>query len=361
MTPNDEDIRTAIATQAAEWFIANPSDTLPETERAAFLAWLKTSPVHVREFLGVAAVARDLGPAVARPDVSLEAFLRDMQPDSGSVATWPKSRAPSPETDWAWPSWGRRAVAAAAAVAMLIAAALVWNARDGQWLGLPRGYETARGGRASVGLPDGSALQLDSASSVTVRFTRTERVVTLRRGQLFVQVAHDATRGFRVTTEQADAIAIGTRFNVRRQAGTTTVTVTEGVVSVQGREPADAGTGRIATMPAVRVTAGEMVRIGRAGGVPSKASAADLVQALAWLEHRIVFNEQPLAEVVTEFNRYAAMPIEVDDVTLEALPISGSFDASDAESFVQFLETLPGVTVQRTTTRYKVSKAATTD
>jgi transmembrane sensor len=204
-------------------------------------------------------------------------------------------------------------------------------------------------------------LQLDTASSVTVRFTSAERVVTLRRGQLFVHVARDATRRFRVTTEQADAIAIGTRFNVRRHQGTTTVTVAEGVVSVEGRAPADGSTGRIATLPTVRVTAGEMVRVGRAGGFPSDASPADLVQALAWLEHRIVFNERPLAEVVTEFNRYAAMPIEIDDVRLEGLPISGSFDASDAESFVQFLETLPGVTVQRTPTSYKVSKAATTE
>jgi transmembrane sensor len=361
MTPNDEEIRTAIATQAAEWFIANQSDTLPETERAAFLAWLKTSPVHVREFLGVAGVAQDLGRAVARPEVSLEAFLRDMQPDSESVASWPRSRAPSPETPRSWPSWGRRAVAAAAAVVMLIAAALVWNARDGQWLGLPRGYETARGGRASIGLPDGSVLQLDTASSVTVRFTRAERVVTLRRGQLFVQVAHDATRRFRVSTQQADAIAVGTRFNVRRHPGVTTVTVAEGVVSVQRSAGSAAATGRTATLPAVRVTAGEMVQISDTGGVPSNVSSADLVQALAWLEHRIVFNEQPLAEVITEFNRYAVLPIEVDDITLEALPISGSFDASDAASFVQFLETLPGVTVQRTATRYRVSRAAATD
>jgi transmembrane sensor len=204
-------------------------------------------------------------------------------------------------------------------------------------------------------------LQLDTASSVTVRFTRAERVVTLRRGQLFVRVAHDATRRFRVSTDQADAIAVGTRFNVRRYTGVTTVTVAEGVVSVQGSALSAAATGRTATLPAVRVTAGQMVRIGRAGGVPSNASPADLVQALAWLEHRIVFNEQPLAEVIAEFNRYGSLPIEVDDITLEALPISGSFDASDAGSFVQFLETLPGVTVQRTPTRYKVSKAATTD
>jgi transmembrane sensor len=354
MTPNDEDIRSAIATQAAEWFLANQSGTLPESERAAFLAWLKTSPVHVREFLGVAGVSRDIERTVVRDPVPLEEFLRLMERDRGSIAAWPRPRDEPRESTQRWAAW-RRGFAAAVAVGALLAAGLAWNSRDGQWLGLPRSYGTARGGSASISLPDGSRLQLDTASSVTIRFTGSERIVTLRRGQLFVQVAHDTSRRFRVATEHADAIAVGTRFNVRRHAGRTIVTVADGIVAVSSKD-ARSENSDTSRQQMLRVTTGRSVTVDRAGAMPPDSRSADLAEALAWLDHRIVFDQRPLGEVVAEFNRYSATPMEVDGAVLASLPISGSFDAGDSESFLKFVETLPGVTVKRTPGRDWISQ-----
>ena len=64
MTPSEEQVRSAVAQQAGTWFIANQSGSLEHAERAAFVAWLKASPIHVEEYLGVALVAHDL-PAAA--------------------------------------------------------------------------------------------------------------------------------------------------------------------------------------------------------------------------------------------------------------------------------------------------------
>src|SRR5215472_14786992 len=75
MTPSDEQVRAAIAVQAGEWFIAHQAGPLDAEETAAFLAWLKASPVHVREYLGVARIAHHLPAAVGRSHVSLETFL----------------------------------------------------------------------------------------------------------------------------------------------------------------------------------------------------------------------------------------------------------------------------------------------
>ena len=74
----------------------------------------------------------------------------------------------------------------------------------------------------------------------------------------------------------------------------------------------------------------------------------------AWLQGKIAFEQRPLGEVADEFNRYARIPLEVTDPALRALPISGVFDAHDMDSFVAFLETLDGVSVQRTATRILV-------
>ena len=86
MTPSDEQIRSAIAQQAAEWFMAHQSGSLGEGDAAEFLGWLKASPVHVREYLGVARVARHLPTAAGEPKVPLETFLAQAAADDGVVS-----------------------------------------------------------------------------------------------------------------------------------------------------------------------------------------------------------------------------------------------------------------------------------
>jgi hypothetical protein len=47
-----------IAEQAAGWFESLPTATLEEREK--FLAWVQTSPLHVREFLAAIIINDDL-------------------------------------------------------------------------------------------------------------------------------------------------------------------------------------------------------------------------------------------------------------------------------------------------------------
>src|SRR5882762_419557 len=75
MNFNDEQVRAAIAEQASEWLVASDEGPLDARDAAALAAWLKTSPVHVEEFLGVSAVARDLREARVDPEYALDAIL----------------------------------------------------------------------------------------------------------------------------------------------------------------------------------------------------------------------------------------------------------------------------------------------
>ena len=75
MTPSEEQVRAAVAQQAGTWFIANQSGSLEQAERADFMAWLKASPIHVEEYLGVALVAHDLPAAAEDPQLPLESLL----------------------------------------------------------------------------------------------------------------------------------------------------------------------------------------------------------------------------------------------------------------------------------------------
>lgn len=56
--------------RAAEWLLRVEDGPLTEADKAEFLAWLKASPVHVREYLGVTRAGRRLPLAFSKQTLS---------------------------------------------------------------------------------------------------------------------------------------------------------------------------------------------------------------------------------------------------------------------------------------------------
>ena len=360
MTASEMQVRAAVAHQAGTWFIANQSGPLEQAERAAFVSWLKASPIHVEEYLGVALVAHDLPAAADDPQMPLESLIElaraDNSDDVVSLEAYVPVREPAPQRPRAPHLWSF--ATSVAAMVLLLAASALWWMRDGEFLGLPKTYETAHGEQIVAQLPDGTELHLNTDSAVTVRYTRDERVVEIGRGQAHLTVASDEHRRFRATAGDLHVLALGTRFDGYRKPDATIVTVVEGSVAVlAGRLPPPGVTG----FPpgALRVNAGYQVRVDT-GGVSAQPMPVDLQQTMAWLQRKIAFERRPLGEVADEFNRYVSIPIEIDDAALRALPISGVFDANDIDSFVAFLQTLDGVRVERTNARIRVFSVKST-
>ena len=95
MNSDEEKVRSAIAEQAGEWFVAH-CDGPPEAADAAALAgWFMTSPVHVEEFLGVSTVARELKLVRSDPQFSMEAILARARAAQAEPVhrLWPKHAA----------------------------------------------------------------------------------------------------------------------------------------------------------------------------------------------------------------------------------------------------------------------------
>ena len=84
MTASEHLVNAAIAAQARGWFVAHDEGPLGAQETAAFLTWLRASPVHVRAFLRVSRIARDLKAAAEGPDFALEALLEEARTDTGN-------------------------------------------------------------------------------------------------------------------------------------------------------------------------------------------------------------------------------------------------------------------------------------
>lgn len=341
MNTSDEEIRDAIAEQAAEWLVANQSGALDDLGRKNFLAWLRSSPIHVAEYLSVAGLDRDLTSAAAELDQSVQQLVAGALQEEVEAAPKTTVGALSRRIWPAWPGMTFR-VAFAAILFAMAAAGAVWMMKDG--FRRSEDYSTAHGVQRLLHLSDGSDVHLDTDSAVTVRFSRLERLVELSRGQAYFRVARDPRR-FRVTVAGASVIAVGTEFDVDQRGQSTSIALVEGQLAVV---PAgvDIPKPGVPLTDAKILNKGEQARI-NPGGIVLSGAAASMAEVTAWLEHQIVVDDRSLEDVAAQFNRYGRVPIEITDVEVRQLHISGTFNAYDTDSFLAFLEQMDGLTVAR--------------
>jgi transmembrane sensor len=352
MRRDDEKVRLIIAQEAADWFVRNRSKSVSAQERAAFGLWLKSSPLHVEEYLKTAVIARDLHAAIDPSLPEFRSWLQDAQADDGNVTVLiPGNRSRSPSPAGRLKRW--RPVAAIAAALLMVMVGVIWLQRDGERFGLPRRFVTVHAEQGSWLLPDGTSMSLNSDSAVTVRYSAHERVVEVERGQALFHVAHEPARRFRVMAGEAGVIAVGTEFDVFRKSGSTQVTVVEGKVAVFSGEAPAMTASAVLPLQTLSVTAGEQIQV-TDHSPPVRAGAVNVQQAVAWVQRKVAFTERPLGEVAAEFNRYGAVPIVVQSERLRELPISGIFNAYDTDSFLAFIGRLDGVEIDRNSQRILV-------
>jgi len=288
MTPTDEQIRLAIAEQAADWFVAHRTETLDEGGQEEFAEWLKDSRLPVEAWI---AAATSQAPSIEAQHANTPGG------DGPAPNVVPLRRGPiSPPGRRArrWVS-GWRLAGALVISAIALAAFLVSFLLSGA---PARAYETAHGAQRTWQLADGTMLRLNTDSAVEVRFSDSERVVELARGQAFFKVAHYAHRPFRVIAGQAEVIAVGAQFDVYRHGQTIQVTVLSGRVAVFSGHTPPPSDGAALPSGALYLAAGQQVRI--LGGALEDPSRVDLQQAEFWLRGQIAFEQLPLGEVAAQ-------------------------------------------------------------
>ena len=353
MNSNEEKARAAIAEQAGEWFVANEEGPLDARESAVLAAWFQASPVHIEEFLGVSAIARDLRQVRSDPEYSLEAILaRARAEDEDRIhRAWPRDASTARgERSWIW----KPATAALAACAMLVVGLFVSRQfRSTVQPAMPEDiaamhFETRHGEQLARNLPDHSIVHLNTDSAVSIRYSKGERLVTLSSGQASFEVTHEANRAFRVRAGSADITDLGTRFDVRLDAQATVVTVVEGRVAV-----GPSAAGQSPSAQSVEVKADQQLRVAE-GQWPAKPVAVDARRATAWSHGKLSFENETLERVVAEYNRYTPRPIEIATPALRHLRISGVFATGDTDAFIAFLRSLKGVRVEVTDSRIRV-------
>ncbi|MGA0605995.1 FecR family protein [Phenylobacterium sp. VNQ135] len=290
-----------VMAQASAWLARLQRQDVGEADGLAFDAWLAESPQH-RDAYGAALAAWQAFDGCA------DAVLDELAAEARRSA-----RRPAPTRRWL--VGGGVAIAAG-----LTAVAVLPTVLDRPTV---QTYATAKGQHRRVTLADGSVVDLNAETRLTVRFARRERQVELGDGQAVFDVAHDAARPFTVEASGRAVRVLGTQFDVRNRSGDVTVTVARGRVQV--RPVASSKTGE-----AFVLTPGQRLAIARTG--VAQLSAVDPQEALNWRAGRLVYRGEPLAEVVADLNRQFVEQIEVSDPALARMPVTGVIVLDDQAS-----------------------------
>jgi transmembrane sensor len=317
MNASPAPISPAIDTEAALWAARLEGGTLDAADRNALDAWLAASPAHRTALSLYCQFSADL-------EVQLPALVA-----AGRVAL----PAPAPRRTWSLKLLTSSAFAAVAAIALAVV--LTRPAA-------PEAHATAVAQRQTVTLADGTRIELNARTQLTVALGSAERRVRLASGEAFFQVAKDASRPFHVETPAGTVRVTGTSFNVLAEsASALDVTVLEGSVAVS---PAASTAFRVAPFA---LTASDHLSLrSGSGGIVNKLSAATLANTLAWRQGAVVFDDVPLAEALARFAHYHDRRITASP-DVASLRLSARCQLDDLDGFFATLAELKPVQVTR--------------
>ena len=237
--------------------------------------------------------------------------------------------------------------AAAAAVALLAvtfgAIALLPRAESNLLV-----YSTPNGTTMSVSLPDGTQVELNAGSTITVSPNYSaERRLELS-GEAFFKVAHTGST-FEVDTPQARIAVLGTEFNVRAWSAVehrTIVALRNGSVSVTDRNSRT-----------VVLEPGQQVQVSdaqRSGKETSNLEAATPAPTSDWRTGGLSFRNEPLEFVAAELERRYNITIELDPALIgkEATYLSQTLE--DADTVLSTICESLGTSYTRTVRGYSI-------
>lgn len=200
-------------------------------------------------------------------------------------------------------------------------------------------YSTSIGGRETVMLADGSQIELNTDTSIRVLDRDGKRQVWLDKGEAFFQIIHDRAHPFVVWTAGRQVTDLGTKFDVRQDASRLEVAVMEGRVSVGGTPSAP-------SQPLLLIQGDVLVATAEAMSVIKKPTLK-ISKELGWRRGMLVFDDVPLSQAISEFNRYGTRKLVAADDATARIPVSATFPTNGVDDFVQLARSVLGLHVEQ--------------
>ena len=298
-----------IRQQAIDWLVRKQSGAFTFAERQKFEQWLASDPLHRRIYEQVERVWLGL----PYPQTELSAARKK----TGWLCVLP-----------------RNLVWASAAASLLFAIGL--GIREGLPLIDGRVFQTAKGELQQITLSDNSLIELNSDTKLAVHYGWFSRSLELVRGEALFSVAPDKLRPFEVLAGGGKLRDIGTRFDVAIGSSANQISVLEGTIELN----------LPATGEQIQTKAGQVMTY-NATTVLSEPAAADVTTFAVWRNHKLIFRNTKLSEVIIELERYHPVHFRFIDPTLGGLTLGGVFDNNNLDRFLATLEAVLPVDIKR--------------
>jgi transmembrane sensor len=310
------DIETAI-----DWLVRLQGDAVAEHDWLAFDAWLTAEPAHAQAYDAVLAFDQRL---------NLDAQLAERQP-VGASTTAKVIPLRASRRAWMW--------TAGAAIAAAFVAGAVLLPNSGLMGAHETTYVTGVGERRTIALEDGTRVEMNAASRMTVRFERHARRVDLGDAQAFFDVTKDSARPFLIQAGDTHVRVVGTQFDVRHRDGRVAVNVRRGLVEVRPNLSRDA--------TAFRLHPGQGLSHQEGLSDDARVGTVAVEEVAGWRQGRLIYRDRPLSEIVGDLNRLFPRQVKLADERAAQMRLSGVLIVDEQSAMVDRLSQLLPV---RTTT-----------
>jgi len=292
--------KAAIKTAANAWWVRLDSGTLSTQEREKLTSWLAADPEHQQAFDAIDVLWNELD------SIKQQIVL-------------PKIVVP--KTPWFHSLWMAPTLVACCLALWLFSPLPMLLRAD---------FHTGYGELRDIHLSDGSIVHLNSNSAITVSIDSNQRQLSLLQGEAWFEVSSDESRPFQVHAEHGIITALGTAFNICLRNGLTEVSVTQHSVAV------DVEQAKGQTLHAV-VDEGQQLAYSQQTGL-NNIKMIDSKNVIAWQRGKLVFENQPLGEVMAELNRYHRGYWFISDESIAQRRVSGVFRTDQPLSVLSALE-----------------------
>ncbi|WP_321837517.1 FecR family protein [Pseudomonas kulmbachensis] len=310
------DIGSAVAEQAVSWLIEMQDGALSPRRQQAWEQWLQAHTEHQRAW---------------------EHIQRINQRLRGLSSPLAHAALNAPKT-----SSRRQAMK----LLLLLGAgsALTYGLRDQLPVTpLLADFSSPVGQRRKLQLHDGSQIQLNTASSVDVKFDAQQRVIRLLEGEILLTSAQDS-RPLQVLTAHGSLQPQAARLNVRQFSNHTEIAVFSGRVRL---------TPTVHSGPPLWVEPHQQLSFNRQAWNPPRPLDAG---SGAWSDGMLIAAHMRLADFLAELARYRRGQLNCDPKVADLL-ISGTYPVDDSERVLELLAVSLPVRIKRFT-RYWVTVEA---
>lgn len=319
-----------IEDMAQDWFLRLTSGDVSERDRLAFAEWRDADPRHRAAYDEVCCLWNDL-----------DAFRTAFETTGADVPSRPvPSPAPAAPaarrqtTDSRKPASRRRRGVVAALAAACVAAIVIGGADLPTRLAAD--HRTGVGEQASILLPDGSRVYLNTDTAISLGYSSEKRQVSLLRGEAVFDVAKDPVRPFTVRALGGNTTATGTVFGVWDKGQSATVSVNEGSVAVLSPASGPAAP--------VLLNAGERVSYA-VGASPGPVSSFNPAPSTGWLAGVLLIEDLPLDRAIAEIDRYLPGRVLLLADTSDLEPVTARLSLKSVGSGLRALAATHGLSV----------------